>query len=105
MVSPLDLLAMLAVVSTPTAITLGVSLHNARKEIALRREMMRFPQERPIADSTRLEQAVDAIAVEVERITEGQRFVTKLLADRAAAERSAAERQALPTPQRVITPH
>ena len=31
----------------------------------------------------RLEQAVDAIAVEVERVGEGQRFVTKLLEDRA----------------------
>jgi hypothetical protein len=30
---------------------------------------------------TRIEQAVDAIAVEVERISEGQRFTTKLLAD------------------------
>lgn len=30
----------------------------------------------------RIEQAIDAMAVEVERIAEGQRFVTKLLADR-----------------------
>jgi hypothetical protein len=32
----------------------------------------------------RLEQAVDAIAIEVERISEGQRFVTKIMADRPA---------------------
>lgn len=32
----------------------------------------------------RVEQAVDAIAVELERVGEGQRFVTKLLADRTA---------------------
>lgn len=31
---------------------------------------------------TRLDQAVDSIAVEVERIGEGQRFVTRVLADR-----------------------
>jgi hypothetical protein len=31
----------------------------------------------------RIEQAVDAIAVEVERISEGQRFTTKLLAERS----------------------
>ena len=31
---------------------------------------------------TRMEQAIDAIAVEVERISEGQRFTTKILADR-----------------------
>ena len=30
----------------------------------------------------RLEQGMDAIAVEVERISEGQRFVTKLLAEK-----------------------
>ena len=35
----------------------------------------------------RMEQSIDAIAVEVERIAEGQRFVTKLLADRPAAAR------------------
>jgi hypothetical protein len=32
----------------------------------------------------RMEQAIDSIAVEVERISEGQRFTTKLLADRTA---------------------
>jgi hypothetical protein len=31
---------------------------------------------------TRIEQAVDAIAVETERISEGQRFTTKVLAER-----------------------
>lgn len=33
----------------------------------------------------RLEQAVDAIAIEIERVSEGQRFVTKILADRGPA--------------------
>jgi hypothetical protein len=33
----------------------------------------------------RLEHAVDAVAIEVERISEGQRFVTKLLAERPSA--------------------
>ena len=32
---------------------------------------------------SRLEQAVDAIAVEVERISEGQRFTTRLLSEQA----------------------
>jgi hypothetical protein len=34
---------------------------------------------------TRMENAVDATALEVERISEGQRFTTKLLADRDGA--------------------
>ena len=32
----------------------------------------------------RIEQAIDAMAVEVERIAESQRYMTKLLADRGA---------------------
>ena len=32
----------------------------------------------------RMEQAIDSIAIEIERISEGQRFTTKLLADRSA---------------------
>jgi hypothetical protein len=32
----------------------------------------------------RIEQGVEAVAVEVERIAEGQRFTTKLLSERAA---------------------
>jgi hypothetical protein len=31
---------------------------------------------------SRIEQAIDAMSVEVERISEGQRFTTKLLSDR-----------------------
>lgn len=34
----------------------------------------------------RMEQAIDSIAIEVERISEGQRFTTKLLAERIPAE-------------------
>jgi hypothetical protein len=43
----------------------------------------------------RIEQAVDAVAIEVERISEGQRFTTKLLTERAAsADREAGSRSA-----------
>jgi hypothetical protein len=38
----------------------------------------------------RLEQAVDAIAIEIERISEGQRFVTRVLSERPTHVRSAA---------------
>ena len=34
----------------------------------------------------RLEQAMEAVAVEVERISEGQRFTTKLLSERARVD-------------------
>jgi hypothetical protein len=44
----------------------------------------------------RIEQAIDAIAVEVERVSEGQRFVTRLLSERAAPGLNAAQQVAEP---------
>ena len=41
----------------------------------------------------RIEHAIDAMAIEVERISEGQRFVTRLLSERTA------ERAAIPASQ------
>jgi hypothetical protein len=49
----------------------------------------------------RVEQAVESIAIEVERISEGQRFVTRLLNDRA---QSPPERLSAAAP-RTDTPH
>jgi hypothetical protein len=46
-----------------------------------------------------LENAVDAIALEIERIGEGQRFTTKLLSDRPAAQEPSRKQP------REITPH
>jgi hypothetical protein len=44
----------------------------------------------PSRDTTdrlqRIEAAVDAMSVEVERISEGQRFVTRVLAERSSAQ-------------------
>ncbi len=34
----------------------------------------------------RMEQAIDSIAIEIERISEGQRFTTRLLSERSAAD-------------------
>ena len=55
----------------------------------------RFPEE--IGERlARMEQSIDAVAIEVERISESQRFVTKLLAERKTPQS---------IPERVITPH
>ena len=51
----------------------------------------------------RVEQAVEAIAIEIERVSEGQRFVTKLLNERAHPLMSEAP-VAMPV-RRVDTPH
>jgi len=52
---------------------------------------------------SRIEEAVDAIAVEVERMGEGQRFVTKLLTERASQQLPEASKNS--SPGRVTTPH
>ena len=69
-----------------------------------------FGESRPTRDvvvdderMTRLEQAVESIALEIERISEGQRFTTKLLADRAQADPMRAVSPSEPI--RHTTPH
>jgi hypothetical protein len=54
-------------------------------------------------DMEHLVNAVDAIAVEVERISEAQRFTTKVLVERG--DTAAAVKRLASTPERVITPH
>jgi hypothetical protein len=44
----------------------------------------------------RMEQAIDSIAIEIERISEGQRFTTKLLAERVPAASAPPEPAAAP---------
>ncbi|MGQ0537576.1 MAG: hypothetical protein ACT4R6_01405 [Gemmatimonadaceae bacterium] len=46
----------------------------------------RLPRHDPEAAERlgRIEQAIDAMALEIERISEGQRFVTRVLADKAS---------------------
>jgi hypothetical protein len=56
----------------------------------------------------RIEQAIESIAIEVERIGEAQRFTTKLLGERVADPVAARLPQAAPVPRReagTITPH
>lgn len=47
---------------------------------------------------SQLGQAVDAMSIEVERLSEGQRFTARLLAERSVAAQSS-------RPPEVITPH
>jgi hypothetical protein len=70
------------------------------RERAIRAEMaQRLPQDVE-ARFESLQRAVDAIAIEVERISEAQRFSAKLLAERSPAS---AERPRVPG--QVTTPH
>jgi hypothetical protein len=78
-------IAFVVIVSVAALSGIGVSVH-AYITRAKRRAMGTPHTDRLAGDDDRLqrlEQAVDAIAVEVERISEGQRFLTKLQTDRA----------------------
>ncbi|MCR4341587.1 MAG: hypothetical protein NUW01_17060, partial [Gemmatimonadaceae bacterium] len=55
-----------------------------------RRMWRRTPPPRPVSVESagrleRIEQAVEAMAIEIERVSEGQRFVTKLMTEAKAA--------------------
>ena len=89
------------VIGTLAVTTVGFAVAWLRaRERALRAELarQRLAQD-PNERLDRLQQAVETIAVEVERISEGQRFTTRLLAERGQAP----ERPRVP--ERVITPH
>ena len=98
----LDLLAIAGVVTVPLSIGLAVAWRSARREAQLRAEFMMqaaMGQKRDSTDVARLERAVESIAIEVERISESQRFLSRLLVERA-------DPRSLPSaPPRVITPH
>ena len=68
----------------------------ARATVAHKKEAVRQTESVPPLTEARLariEQAVDAIALEVERISEGQRFTTRLLSEHNAMLPKASPRQ------------
>jgi len=72
-----------------------------------RRILRRTPQPAPIPSDLAprlesIERAVDAIAIEVERISEGQRFVTKIFVDRPA--QASASGSSAPAPSSAAPP-
>ena len=76
------------------ATAIGVPLAKAfAKRIESQPRDLRLPPD-VTARLDRMENAIDAIAVEIERISEGQRFTTKLLSERVdkAAANSLSER-------------
>jgi hypothetical protein len=75
-----------------TAIILSIGIPLVRAMIRRWDRATTIPAAQPdtTARLERIEQAIDAMSIEVERIAEGQRFVTRLMTDRAP------ERVALP---------
>ena len=64
------------------------------RERAIRAEQRLAPAPEGDGRFDQLEQAVDAITLDVERMAEGQRFVSRLLAERAEREQEAGATQA-----------
>ncbi|HEY1953755.1 MAG TPA: hypothetical protein VGG76_13205 [Gemmatimonadaceae bacterium] len=77
--------------------TVAISINAiVRGSVAMRKHSRLGDQEAgPVADQrlARLEQAVDAIALEVERISEGQRFTTRLLSEQSRRASEAGSRR------------
>jgi hypothetical protein len=73
------------------------------RERGIRDSLDRARRVEPSTEIQHLVHAVDSIAVEVERISEGQRFTTQILADRVLADTPQQKR--VSSTGRVITPH
>ena len=85
-----DIVAIVGFFTTAIVISIGVPLVRALIRRWERRDVAPPMPSDTAARLERIEQAVDAMSIEVERIAEGQRFVTRLMTDKAA------ERVALP---------
>ena len=75
-----EFFAFLGLIMTPTAVALGVAFAYTRGELKRLREEKR--DSRSLERFDRLEQAVDAIAGEVERLAQNQQFTARLLSGR-----------------------
>lgn len=76
--NPNDMAAFITMVITIGVITLAFITTRAKKQQSIGSAELKAIDER----LARMEQAIDAMAVETERISEGQRFTTKLLSER-----------------------
>ena len=84
-----DIVAIIGFFSTVIIVAIGVPLVRALIRRWDRQAVQALPSTDTNARLERIEQAIDAMSVEVERIAEGQRFVTRLMTDTREAERVA----------------
>lgn len=77
--------AFVAIASLAALSAIGVGLHSYIRRARRKDGQLPDPARELVVDDrlARIEQAVDAIAIEVERIAEGQRFLTRLQAERS----------------------
>lgn len=90
LVSDVVFSALILISAMFAASTVGFSVAWIRaRERAIRAEQRGPSASGGDARFDQLEEALDAVAIEVERMSEGQRFVTRVLAERSAQERDA----------------
>ena len=95
-----EILAFQAIVVVCFTVAFVAGLRFVRRFLELKQERaLRLPEPGLTDRLDRIETAVESTAVEVERIAEANRFVAKLLADRAGPV------AAISKPERVLTPH
>ncbi len=95
-----DVLVFQAIVIVCGTVGFIATLRFVLRFLELRHERsLHAPTDEAAKRLERIEGAVEATALEVERIAEANRFVAKLLSERVDAGRPAAR------PERVITPH
>jgi hypothetical protein len=85
-----DIVVPIAFFGTAIILSIGIPLVRGLVRRWDRRAVLPVADVDTAARLERIEQAIDAMSLEVERIAEGQRFVTKLMTDRPP------ERAALP---------
>lgn len=95
---PADVLTIVLLVTVPSALILA-ALRYRRLWRSARRQLDDVEGSEARPDTTReLMYAVDAIALEVERVSENQRFLTKVLAEREAASQPKPLAESTPQP-------
>ena len=98
----------IGIIAIVAVVALATSLTFLRRVLEMRHErFMRGAESSPSLETLskrldRIENAVDATSLEVERIAESSRFMAKLLAERGEAGPSATRGK---VPEKVITPH
>ena len=91
-----------AVLLTGIRIWLGYRERKAAREAA---QSTVTDRDRLAADLHDLRAVLDTVAVEVERLGEGQRYLTRVLAERGPDRSALPPGRAAQTPARVVTPH
>lgn len=84
MLSPQDLIVLLTISSAGLLVTtvgFAIAWVRAREQLLRLRDERPAPADVTLANADRLEQALSSVALEVERIGEHQRFLTKMLAE------------------------